>query len=294
MAAKDANLYAVRGLAVLLLATLLGACGESPTGRRQLLLFPDDTLAGMGAQSFAQIKTQTTPSTDAAVNLYIECVTRRLTARQSGEWELAVLSDEKQLNAFALPGNKIGIYTGLLQAARSPDQLATVVGHEIGHVLARHGNERASSQFATEAGLSLLYQLWTGGNEAGVPTDVAFTLLGLGAEVGILLPFSRAHEAEADQIGLMLMAEAGFDPRQSVELWQNMAAAGDDGLGIEFLSTHPSHESRARLLKGNMGKALKRYESVRLETPAPDCVLARAPPAPAIRPQSAASGGWRW
>jgi predicted Zn-dependent protease len=286
----------IQGSIAILLFALLAGCGESPTGRRQLLLYSDDSLAEMGALSFAELRTHSVPSMNETVNGYIACVAGRLTAQQDGAWELAIINDETQLNAFALPGNKIGIYTGLLAAARDPAQLAAVVGHEIGHVRARHANERLSQQFATQAGLRLLYEAWTGGGEAQPVTAGTLALLGLGANVGILLPFSRAHEAEADQIGLMLMAEAGFDPRQSVTLWENMAAASEKQPDIAFLSTHPSHASRSQLLQQHMSEALARYEAAQAQAASPGCSLGRRALSPAPPPPAANgdNGRWQW
>lgn len=293
------------GPTVLVLLGLLTACSESPTGRRQLLLFSETSLAEMGAQEFAAARARSIPLADAALNDYIRCVATPLLEAQDGSWELAVFRDESNLNAFALPGNKIAIYTGLLQAAREPDQLAAVIGHEIGHVLARHANERASGQVATEMGLALFYEIWSGGS-GGPPSDRARILLGTGASVGVLLPFSRAHESEADLIGLRLMADAGFDPRHSVTLWENMAAVSARDNSPEFLSTHPSHESRSLHLQERMPEALARFEAARTKAPARNCNAdqPRTPAAgpatsPGAGPQAAPPSvaccdGWQW
>jgi predicted Zn-dependent protease len=171
------------------------------------------------------------------------------------------------VNAFALPGRKIGVYQGLLAVADNQHQLATVIAHEIGHVLARHSNERISTQFAANAGLELVSAM------AGEPTatkQTLFGLLGLGTQVGILLPFNRNQESEADLIGLQLMSEAGFDPRQSVTLWQNMIEQGSES-PPEFLSTHPSGESRIRALQENMAEALEASEQARTRGAVPGC-----------------------
>lgn len=151
------------------------------------------------------------------------------------KWEV-VLFDDKQVNAFALPGYKIGVYTGLLSVAKNQSQLAAVVGHEIAHVIARHGNERASTQMATSQALALGYQL---SGEESVEKTAIFQALGIGVQVGIILPFSRTHESEADLLGLEYMAKAGFDPRASVQLWRNMAPPAAAPHQNSYLLTHP-------------------------------------------------------
>jgi predicted Zn-dependent protease len=181
-------------------------------------------------------------------------------------WEVQVFED-KNVNAFALPGGKIGVYTGLLNVAKTPDQLAAVLGHEVSHVIAEHGNARMSAALATQAGLTAaeIYAASSGNDQAQI-----LGLLGLGAQVGILLPYSRSQESEADLLGLDLMARAGFDPRQAVALWHNMAQAGGEQ-PPEFLSTHPSHENRIEDLKKRMASDLKRYRQARAQGNTPSC-----------------------
>jgi predicted Zn-dependent protease len=188
------------------------------------------------------------------------------TAFQPGEWEVTVFADD-QINAFALPGGKIGVYQGLLSVAENQDQLATVVAHEIAHVLSRHSNERISTQYATSTGLELASIL---AGQATPAKQTLFGLLGVGAQVGVLLPFGRKQESEADLVGLELMARAGFDPRQSVDLWQNMNAASGSG-PPEFLSTHPSGETRIRTLTQHMPTVLPLMERARASGNTPDC-----------------------
>lgn len=227
----------------------------------------------MGIAAFQQLKQNTPMSRDSDVNGYVSCVAEGLIGAIDGsetsrpeQWEISVFADE-QVNAFALPGGKIGVYEGLLSVAENQDQLATVVAHEIAHVLARHSNERISTQYATSTGLDLASVL------AGQNTPARrslFGLLGLGAQVGVLLPFSRKQETEADLLGLELMARAGFDPQQSVQLWQNMNAASK-GAPPEFLSTHPSGESRIRALQQYMPNVLPLVRQARTSGARPDC-----------------------
>ena len=249
---------------------LLAACATSPLGREQLILFPDDEMQQMGAAAFQQIKQQTPQSDAQSVNRYVECVADAVTAvaeeGQAGDWEVTVFAED-QVNAFALPGRKIGIYTGLLDVAENQHQLATVIAHEVAHVLAHHGNERLSTQYATSTGLDLVAMV-AGSDTATKQT--ALGLLGLGAQVGVLLPFSRSQETEADVLGLELMAKAGFDPGESVDLWRNMIAASE-GAPPEFLSTHPSGESRIEVLQNRLPQAGKLAEQARAAGRRPDC-----------------------
>lgn len=256
-----------RALTVLSLALLLVACATSPLGRRQLLLLPEDQVSQMGVTAWSQLKSQQRTVSGAQAD-YVRCVTDAITSvldtRQ--QWETSVFADDTA-NAFALPGGKIGVHTGLLEVAQTPAQLAAVIGHEVGHVLAQHSNERLSIQFATATGLQLAQVL---GGETTQEKQMLFGLLGVGSQVGIALPFSRKHESEADIIGLQLMAKAGFDPRESVTLWQNMARANGDG-GIEFLSTHPANATRIRGLQENMDEALAIHRQAVAAGRQPDC-----------------------
>ena len=239
------------------LLLLLVACATSPTGRSQLKLFSEEKIAAMGVQSYQQMKQQEPIDNSTSDNRYVKCVANAITRVTGGEWEVTVFKDD-QVNAFALPGGKIGVYSGLLDVAETDDQLATVIGHEVGHVLADHGNERVSQQAATQGGLQVV-SAFLGGAGGGGGSQAIMSALGLGAQVGILLPFSRTQESEADTVGLELMARAGFDPRQSVQLWQNMAAAGGEK-PAEFMSTHPSNESRINNLQSHMSKAMQLYQ----------------------------------
>jgi predicted Zn-dependent protease len=246
----------MRRIYVASLLLLLAACATSPTGRNQLKLFSEEKIAEMGVQSYQQMKQEEPIDNSTADNRYVKCVADAITNVTGGEWEVTVFKDD-QVNAFALPGGKIGVYSGLLDVAKSDDQLAAVIGHEVGHVLADHGNERVSQQAATQGGLQVVSAFLRGSGGGG--NQAVMSALGLGAQVGILLPFSRTQESEADTIGLELMARAGFDPRESVALWQNMAAAGGEK-PAEFMSTHPSNESRINNLQSHMNKAMQLYQ----------------------------------
>jgi len=259
-----------RVLGVCLAGALL-ACATSPLGRRQLRLFPDQQMSQMGIAAYDKMKQEIPRSQDASTNSYVRCVANAVTAQVTGRhasssWEVTVFQDPAP-NAFALPGGKIGVHTGLLTVARNQDQLATVLGHEVAHVLAEHGNERVSTAFALQTGVDLAATI----SGSSTPAQQQLLgLLGLGAQVGVLLPFSRAQESEADSLGLDLMARAGFDPRESVQLWKNMSAAGG-GQPPEFLSTHPSHGTRIEDLTARMSDARVLSEQARTQGRRPAC-----------------------
>lgn len=233
----------------------IAACSASPTGRNQLLLFSDQDMSSLGAQSFEQMKTDQKVSTNAKTNAYVQCVTNAITKHvppQPGfsKWEVVVF-DSKQVNAFALPGGKIGVYTGLLDVAVNQDQLATVIGHEIAHVLADHSNERLSQSQIANAGLQIT-NIALGTSEYAQYRGATMAALGLGVQYGVLMPYGRTQESEADIVGLELMAKSGFDPRQSVDLWKNMAKASGGQQPPELLSTHPSHSTRIQDLQAKI------------------------------------------
>ena len=239
--------------------TLL-SCATSPEGRKQLKLIPDDQMDVMGAQSFEQLKQQTPITQDSNIQQYVLCIANKIIPQVAQnpdpkQWEVVVFEDD-QANAFALPGNKIGVYTGLLKYAKNQDQLAAVMGHEVAHVIAKHGNERVSNQMATEAGMSIATAVLGGTQDEN--STLILAGLGLGAQYGIILPFSRSHESEADLIGLDLMAKAGFDPAESVTLWQNMSQAGASP--PEFMSTHPSSDTRIKQLQERIPNANIAYQ----------------------------------
>lgn len=252
-------------LCTVLIVAALAACSTSPTGRQQLLVYPEDQLDAMGVQAFEEMRSQLTVETDPAINDYVSCVAEAITDElpdKSTAWEVVVFKDDNP-NAFALPGGKMGVYTGMLNVAENQDQLASVLGHEVGHVLAQHGNERASQQQLTNVALAAAAG-------SGYVDTATMQALGLGAQIGILLPYSRTHESEADVIGLDLMAEAGFDPRQAVQLWKNMEKAGG-GAPPEFLSTHPASDTRIDNMLSKMAGALKTYNDARAKGRKPAC-----------------------
>ena len=261
----------LRPLAVTALCASIAACTTSPTGRSQLLLLSDSELNEMGRQAFTQYQ-QELPTAGQASQRYVQCIADAIVAelpaeQQQLDWQIRVFESE-QPNAFALPGGYMGVNTGMLDIATTQDQLASVIGHEIGHVLANHANERASTESATSLGLSVLSST-SGMQSAG--GQQLMGVLGMGAQYGIVLPFSRAHESEADVIGLDLMAQAGFNPRESVTLWENMQAATGGGAPPVWMSTHPGQCQRIQGLQANMDRALTSYEQARNNGRTPNC-----------------------
>ena len=208
-------------------------------------------------------------SNDERVNRYVRCVASAVTAEAPGShaWEVRVF-ESAQVNAFALPGGKIGVYTGILKVAENQHQLAAILGHEVAHVTAEHGNARVSAAYATQASLQVTQVL------VGPSTpqkQQALALLGLGAQYGVLMPYGRRQETEADLIGLEIMAKAGFDPREAVGLWRNMSKAAQGRQPPVLLSTHPSHEGRIKALESKMPAALDLQQEARQKGKMPDC-----------------------
>ncbi|RUM92424.1 MAG: M48 family peptidase, partial [Thiothrix sp.] len=189
-------------LFVVLFTLFISSCATSPLGRRQLLLMPEKQMDQLGVASYAEMKKKQKIDQRGSSNRYVSCIANAITQELTGKWakqswEVTVFEEESP-NAFALPGGKIGVHTGLFKAAENQHQLAAVLGHEVGHVMAQHGNERVSTKMATQTSLQVIAAV-----ASGVSKDKQqiLGLLGLGAQFGIVLPFSRKHESEADEIG---------------------------------------------------------------------------------------------
>ncbi len=255
------------------IAFLSYGCATSPTGRKQFIALPENQMASMGSQAFEDQKKKQPIESDLRTNNYVRCVVNPLlqvagTVDGVKNWEIVVFRDNN-VNAFALPGGHIGVYTGMFKAAQTADQLAAVIGHEIGHVISKHSNERVSEAFLISGGLQILDAATKKGNKNH---SLLMAALGVGAQYGIILPHSRTQESEADIIGLDLMAHAGFDPRESILLWQNMSKFAG-GSPPEFMSTHPSHGTRINDLNKKMSSALEKYEVRKSQGALPQCKL---------------------
>jgi len=242
------------------------ACVSAPyTHRSQLILVSADQEAKLGAQAYQEVLAKSRIVKSSAIVQPIEAVGQRIERavnRPDYHWQFTVIDDPKQQNAFALPGGRVAVYTGILPVARSTSGLAVVLGHEIGHVVARHGAERMSQGLVAQAGGSVLGGLLGGGPGA----NAVLAAYGLGAQLGVLLPFSRTQESEADHIGLLLMARAGYDPNAALAFWQRMERAGGSE-PPEFLATHPSHGTREQQLREWLPEARPYFAAA---TPAPD------------------------
>lgn len=255
-------------LLLLLVGIILLVCSTTPTGRKQVILLSDAEMNEMGAKAFEDIKTKVPIERNANINNYVRCIANlalKETEDPTGvpSWEIVVFRDPA-VNAFALPGGKIGVYTGILTVANNQDKLAAVIGHEIAHVIARHGNERVSQSTIVQGGVSVI---------KGVGNENLAGILGAGATVGVILPFSRKHETEADILGLDIMARAGFDPRESIKLWEGMKEVAGGKAPPEFLSTHPSSDTRIRDLQSRMNDAIMKQELARKQGKVPNCKM---------------------
>jgi len=260
-------------IASLILSTVV-ACSSSPLGRTQITMMSAEKMNELGAQSFEEIKKKETISTNTAVNAYVQCIADNITRNvskdvHSGDWEVVVFQSD-QVNAFALPGGKIGVYTGIIKVAETQDQLAAVMGHEVGHVIAEHSNERMSSNNLVSGSLAAVNTVL--GAFDVQSKDLIVQGLGLGAQYGVLMPYGRAHEKEADIIGQNLMAVSGFNPTASVDLWRNMAKASG-GSPPEFMSTHPAHDTRIRELSDHLSETKPSYNSSKQN---PQCARPRS------------------
>ena len=255
---------------------ILSNCGTVPiTGRRQLNLVSDGEILAASATQYRQFISQSHISNNGTYNAKVTQVGRRLAAatntflKQNGyesmlsslSWEFNVV-DSKQVNAFCMPGGKIVVYTGLLNlvgnGAHSDDELAAVMGHELSHALAKHANERISNQMLVQAGGQLLGAAV--GNRSQMLGSLINQAYGIGAQVGVMLPFGRKQEYEADKMGLVLMAMAGYDPRYAVSFWQKMAQSKGGNQTNELLSTHPSDANRIKAIEEYLSTALQYYQ----------------------------------
>lgn len=246
---------------------LITGCYTVPeTGRTAVHLLPESQLAGQAEESFNELKQQNKISSDPTYNAAVQRVGKRIVEAASStgssisnsNWEFVVFEDDNQINAFAMPGGKVAIYTGMFRIIENDDQLAVVIGHEIAHVAARHSNERLSQALLLQTGAKGLV---IGTKEFKTDTQKAIlNAYGIGTSIGLQLPFSRSNENEADKIGLYYSSRAGYDPRQALVFWEKMQSFSRSNKPPEFLSTHPNYKTRIENLKDIMPKVLIEYE----------------------------------
>jgi predicted Zn-dependent protease len=238
------------------------------TGRVQRVAFSTAQEEVLGLQAFHEVLATSDVVEGGPAAETVRRVASRIAAQtgkaaQDFKWQVSVVNSE-QVNAFCLPGGKIVVYTGILPVAETEAGLATVIGHEVAHAVARHGAQRVfQNQLVQTALIGASFSL----------SDMDYTqrqtimgLLGAGAQYGVLLPFGRDHETEADEMGLLYMARAGYDPRESIAFWERMGRAAGSGQPPEFMSTHPSHGTRIRNLQEFMPRALREYEKASRKT----------------------------
>ena len=247
-------------------AMLLSACSSAPTQQSRA------EMEAQAAAAFNQMRASWPLVTDRETIDFVACVAQAVVEQLEPpysdiEWELAIFEQEA-VNAFAMPGGKIGVMSGILKVTENQHQLATVIGHEIAHVTAGHSASRAGRDDLTRVGINAA-AIILGGGYSGA-TYTAQQALAAGAQFGISLPYKRGQETEADVIGLEYMAKAGFDPRESVPLWQRMGA-GAENRPAEFLSTHPASETRIENLINEWQKTLPLYNQALTEGRIPEC-----------------------
>ena len=251
---------------------LFVACAEVPiTHRKGLHLVPQSELLTLSLREYDQVLKKSKLSTDQKKVKMVRSVGERIARaseaflRDSGresqiqgyKWEFNLIEDDKMVNAWAMPGGKVAVYTGILPITRDETGLAVVMGHEVAHAMADHGNERMSQGLlASMGGIALSVAL---SKKPQQTRELFMTAFGVGATVGLLLPYSRLHESEADRIGLMLMARAGYDPKEAVPFWERMNKK-EGPRPPEFLSTHPAPASRIANLKTYLPEALPYYQ----------------------------------
>lgn len=257
---------------VLLIA--LTACLVAVPGAQALDLVSDAQINQMGVEAFDKLKKEGKVSADAAKRKQVQCIVDAILpqlpeAQRKQAWEVQVFEDPEP-NAFALPGGKVGVNTGMFGIARNQDEMAAVIGHEIAHVTAGHSRQRVNRQLKTQLGLQIFGAV-AGSRTSEDRARLMTGVLGIGAQTGYLLPNSRKQESQADLLGQTYMARAGFDPAKAADLWKNMMAANKKGTPLRVLSTHPNPEERILRLTDNLPKARAEYDGARKQGRRPRC-----------------------
>jgi predicted Zn-dependent protease len=258
---------------ILIIGLFLNSCAEVPiTGRKGLHLIPESELLTMSLQQYDEVLNKSKLSTDKQKVQLVRTVGNKIAKAAESflaekgqsadiknfQWEFNLIQDDKMVNAWVMPGGKAAVYTGILPYTKDATGLAVVLGHEVGHALANHGNERMSQGLLAQmGGMALSLALSSRPQQT---RDLFMQAYGAGANVGILLPYSRLHESEADRIGLTLMARAGYDPRQAIPFWERMSKQEGGSRPPELLSTHPAPETRIADIKKYIPEALPYYQ----------------------------------
>ena len=247
---------------LLFLALVLIACAKAPiTNRTQFIILPQAFEMQLGASAYLNMLETEKISPNRHYARAVTRVGRRIAAvshTPNLRWQYTVFDNDKQVNAFALPGGKIGVYTGMMPVAKTDAGLATVMAHEVAHATARHGGERMSLGILLQMGSAALASAMKKKDKK--TTGRVLAAYGVGTALALALPFSRKQEGEADRIGLIYMAKAGYDPREAVAFWERMGAVGR-GAPPEFLSTHPGYRTRIKNLRKWMPEAMEYYEN---------------------------------
>lgn len=235
---------------------LMAGCVSAPyTGRSQLMLVSESQEVASGEQAYRQIMRDSVLSENSAALQIVRRIGERIAQaadKPDYKWEFRVVNDPEMVNAFCVPGGKVAVYTGIFPIARDEAGLAVVIGHEVAHALLRHSGERMTQSEILGAGMAIA-------GASGINSQI-LQALGLGASVGLVLPFSRSQESEADHVGLILMAKAGYDPKTAIEVWERMGR-NEKGAPPAFLSTHPGYETRLQQLRSFMPEALRYYRA---------------------------------
>lgn len=254
------NIFLIVSLLFVLIAAY--SCSTNPaTGKQSFLLTSVASENQQGEEAYNEILKKEKVVTGTAQSRMVEEIGKRIAAvanQPDFKWEFTTLQNDEP-NAFCLPGGKVAVYTGIFKYAKNEAGLATVMGHEIGHAIARHGGQRMSQEMATNVALAGIATLGLTKMD-DTKKGIAMAALGAGATYGVLLPFSRKHETEADEIGLSLMAKAGYDPSEAVNFWDRFSQAGGSA-PPEFMSTHPNSAARRDHLRSILPKSMGDYQA---------------------------------
>ena len=263
--------YLSNATLIALLLLIVGCATVPVTGRKSLNILSDSELLSMSLQEYNDVLKKSKLSNDPAEVQMVKRVGKRIASAteqfftekgmkseiKNYKWEFSLIEDDKVANAWCMPGGKVAVYTGILPITQDATGLAVVMGHEISHAIAKHGNERMSQGLLAQLGAAGLSAALS--TNPGATSQIFMAAYGVGANVGVLLPYSRIQESEADHIGLILMAKAGYDPREAVPFWKRMNEKGGNR-PPEFLSTHPAPETRIKDIEAKIPEAMKYYK----------------------------------